>query len=310
MYALEVKNCSKVYDNGFQALSDVSLAVKPGDFFGLLGPNGAGKTTLINIISSLIMQSFGEILVFDNNLQSARYTAQACIGLVPQEFNMNWHLKVRQIVETHAGYFGVPAKVAKQRAKHYLQMLDLWDKREQNARSLSGGMKRRLMIARAMMHEPKLVLLDEPTAGVDVELRHATWQCLKELNAKGVTIILTTHNLEEAEYLCKNLAVINEGKINQQGSVSALLAKMQQEKFMVETLETCPEKLIIGSFSGKKTTDNTMEFVCNNQAPLQELFTGIAANNMTIKRIWKKSSRLEEAFLGLLQQYKGDKNAN
>ncbi len=300
MLALDIKKCSKTYDNGHKALDNVSLAVEPGDFFGLLGPNGAGKTTLISIISSLIMQSEGEVSVFGNSLKTSRYIAQECIGLVPQEFNMNWHLKVQQIVQIHAGYFGVPSKIAKQRAEHYLNLLGLWDKRHENARSLSGGMKRRLMIARAMMHEPKLVLLDEPTAGVDVELRHTTWECLQDLNAKGVTIILTTHNLEEAEHLCKNLAVIHHGKIIRQGSMSDLISKMQQEKFMVETAESCPEHLI---------SNNTLEFVCHDQAPLQALFTGMAEKNLTINRIWKKSSRLEEVFLGLLQQYKGDDNA-
>lgn len=306
MLALDVKNCSKVYDNGHQALTDVSLRVNQGDFFGLLGPNGAGKTTLISIISSLIMQTKGEISVFEHDIKKQRYASQSCIGLVPQEFNMNWHLKVQQIVEIHAGYFGVPSKVARQKAEHYLKMLDLWDKREQNARSLSGGMKRRLMIARAMMHEPKLVLLDEPTAGVDVELRHATWQCLEQLNQQGVTIILTTHNLEEAEHLCKNLAVIHHGKIIQQGNIAELAAKMQQENFMVELVESCPNEINIGSFNGTKQSDNTMEFVCRDQTPLNQLFQGLSEKNFTIKRIWKKSSRLEEVFLGLLDQYKGE----
>ena len=309
MYALNIENCSKTYPNGLQALNNVSLQVKPGDFFGLLGPNGAGKTTLISIVSSLIMQTSGEVSVFGHNIKSQRYAAQSCIGLVPQEFNMNWHLKVRQIVEIHAGYFGVPRKIAKARAEHYLKMLGLWDKRDGNARSLSGGMKRRLMIARAMMHQPKLVLLDEPTAGVDVELRHATWECLKELNANGATIILTTHNLEEAEQLCQNLAVINHGKLIQQGSIDDLIAKMQQEKFMVETIELCPETLQLPTFTGQKVATNTLEFTCLNQAPLQELFHGLSENNLTIQRIWKKSSRLEEVFLGLLKQDKGEDDA-
>ena len=304
MFALDIKNCTKIYDNGFKALDNVELSVQPGDFFGLLGPNGAGKTTLISIISSLIMQSSGQISVFGHDLAKKRYKAQACIGLVPQEFNMNWHLRVQQIVEIHAGYFGVEPKVAKARAEHYLKMLGLWDKRDQNARSLSGGMKRRLMIARAMMHEPKLILLDEPTAGVDVELRHATWQCLEELNSNGVTIILTTHNLEEAEHLCKNLAVINQGKIIQTGSIQELSSKMQQEKFMVETVEDCPEKIEFNSFVGHKVEGRTMEFTCFDQAPLHNLFIGISNHHLTVKRIWKKTSRLEEVFLDLLQEGK------
>lgn len=308
MLALDVKNCSKIYENGYQALNKVSLTVQEGDFFGLLGPNGAGKTTLISIISSLIMQSDGEISVFEHSLNHARYAAQACIGLVPQEFNMNWHLKVQNIVEIHAGYFGVPRKIARQKAEYYLKMLDLWDKREHNARSLSGGMKRRLMIARAMMHEPKLLLLDEPTSGVDVELRHATWKCLQELNQKGVTIILTTHNLEEAENLCRNLAVIHQGSIIQQGNIAELSARMQQENFMVEMVENCPQEIKISSFYGIKKSDKTMEFICHDQTPLNELFIGLIAQKLTIKRIWKKSSRLEEVFLGLLNQYKGEAN--
>lgn len=302
MKALEIKNCTKVYDNGFKALNEVCLGVEQGDFFGLLGPNGAGKTTLISIISSLIMPSSGNVSVFGHDLNSQRYQAQELIGLVPQEFNVNWHLKVQQIIETHAGYFGVPRKVAKQRSEHYLRMLGLWDKRDQNARSLSGGMKRRLMIARAMMHEPKLILLDEPTSGVDVELRHATWTCLQELNSKGVTIILTTHNLEEAEYLCKNLAIINHGEIIQHGNIDSLIQMMQQEKFMVEVIGQCPNNIQIASFSGAKVSESTMEFVCKDQAPLSVLFSGLSQHNIEIKRIWKKSSRLEEIFLDLLEQ--------
>lgn len=305
MLALEINKCDKIYENGFQALNNVELSVKPGDFFGLLGPNGAGKTTLISIVSSLIMPSSGTISVFGYNLAEERYKAQACLGLVPQEFNINWHLQVQKIVETHAGYFGVPKKIAKERAEYYLNMLGLWDKRAQNARSLSGGMKRRLMIARAMMHEPKLMLLDEPTAGVDVELRHATWKCLQELNAKGVTIILTTHNLEEAEYLCKNLAIINNGKIIRKGSMKSMLKMLKQEKFMVEFSGECPSQIQIGNFTGQKITDDTIEFLCKDQTPLSELFLGMQKHGLQINRMWKKSSRLEEMFLELLEQDHG-----
>lgn len=305
MLALEINKCDKIYENGFQALNNVELSVKPGDFFGLLGPNGAGKTTLISIVSSLIMPSSGTISVFGYNLAKERYKAQACLGLVPQEFNVNWHLQVQKIVETHAGYFGVPKKIAKERAEYYLNMLGLWDKRAQNARSLSGGMKRRLMIARAMMHEPKLMLLDEPTAGVDVELRHATWKCLQELNAKGVTIILTTHNLEEAEYLCKNLAIINKGKIIRKGSMKSMLKMLKQEKFMVEFSGECPSQIQIGNFTGQKITDDTIEFLCKDQTPLSELFLGMQKHGLQINRMWKKSSRLEEMFLELLEQDHG-----
>lgn len=303
MFALDVKNCSKVYENGHKALNKINLKVGQGDFFGLLGPNGAGKTTLINIVSSLVRPTAGNIKVFGNDLAVNRYKAKECIGLIPQEFNMNWHLRVEQIVETHAGYFGVPLKTARVRAEHYLKMLGLWEKRHQNARSLSGGMKRRLMIARAMMHEPKLILLDEPTAGVDVELRHATWECLRELNGKGATIILTTHNLEEAEQLCNNLALINKGEIIQEGNIEQLSEKIQKECFMVETLEPCPEKIELEDFKGTRVAEKTMEFINYKQTPLHELFIGIAKESLTIKRIWKKTSRLEEVFLGLLRQH-------
>ena len=231
MKALSIKNLTKTYKGGVQALKGIDLDVEEGDFFALLGPNGAGKSTTIGVISSLVNKSAGSVEVFGHSLDGDLNAAKKMIGLVPQEFNFNQFESVLRIVVTQAGYYGVPVAEANERAEKYLKQIDLWGKRNEPARSLSGGMKRRLMIARALMHEPKLLILDEPTAGVDIEIRRSMWRFLKEINEQGITIILTTHYLEEAETLCRNIAIINHGIIVENTSMKSLLAKLDVETF-------------------------------------------------------------------------------
>ena len=234
MPALAISGLTKTYQGGVQALKGIELEVQQGDFFALLGPNGAGKSTTIGIISSLVNKTQGSVSVFGYDLDTHLTQAKACIGLVPQEFNFNQFETVLQIVVNQAGYYGVPRNIAKQRAQKYLSQLDLWEKRNAPARTLSGGMKRRLMIARALMHEPKLLILDEPTAGVDIEIRRSMWAFLQEINAAGVTIILTTHYLEEAEMLCRNIAIIDKGIIVENTSIKTLLSKLNIETFVLD----------------------------------------------------------------------------
>ncbi len=304
VHALDIEQVHKTYDNGFEALKGISLQVQEGDFYGLLGPNGAGKTTLISIVASLIGASSGHVRVFGHDLQQDTARVQQMLGLVPQEFNMNWHLKVRQIVETHAGYFGVPAKEAREKSAHFLDMLGLWDKRDQNARSLSGGMKRRLMIARAMMHHPKLLLLDEPTAGVDVELKRATWACLRQMNAEGVTIILTTHNLEEAENLCNNLGVIHQGQLIEQGNMQTLMKHLHAERVMLEVSKPLPASYQLQGFACQRVSETVLEVCLNRGTPVHHVFDALQKEGRVVANVWKKTSRLEEIFLDLIEQHK------
>jgi ABC-2 type transport system ATP-binding protein len=233
MLALSIKQLTKTYSNGFQALKGIDFDVEPGDFYALLGPNGAGKTTAIGIICSLINKTSGQVEIFGHNIETDVEAAKACIGLVPQELNINIFDTVRNIVVNQAGYYGIPRKLALQRAEHYLGELRLWDRRFDQARSLSGGMKRRLMIARALIHEPKLLMLDEPTAGVDIEIRRSMWDFLRRINAAGTTIILTTHYLEEAESLCRHVAIIDEGEIIEDAPMSTVIRKLQREVFVL-----------------------------------------------------------------------------
>ncbi len=234
MYALEIEQLKKTYAGGFEALKGISLQVKKGDFYALLGPNGAGKSTTIGIISSLVNKTSGKVTVFGYDLDSQLELAKQQLGLVPQEFNFNPFETVEQIVLQQAGYYGVPKALAKERAKKYLTQLDLWEKRSERARNLSGGMKRRLMIARALMHEPQLLILDEPTAGVDIELRRSMWEFLKQINAQGVTIILTTHYLEEAEMLCRHIGIIQRGELIENTTMKSLLGKLHVETFVLD----------------------------------------------------------------------------
>ncbi len=303
--ALTIKDLRKVYKNGVEALKGVSLEIEEGDFFAFLGPNGAGKTTLIGIVSGLVVKTAGEVNVFDKNIDREPQAAKMCIGVVPQEVNFNFFEKVIDIVVNQAGYYGVPRKTALERAEKYLKQLDLWKKKDEPARMLSGGMKRRLMIARALIHEPKLLVLDEPTAGVDIELRHGMWKFLTELSESGVTILLTTHYLEEAEQLCKNLAIIDNGEIVEQGPMKTLLSELDKETFIFNLRSpVTPQSL--GSFrepySAHLQDSHTLEMTMPRGASLNEFFKELDEKKIEIASMRNKSNRLEELFLSLTRK--------
>ncbi len=300
MPALAIDNLHKTYKGGVVALTDVSLKVEQGDFFALLGPNGAGKSTMIGIITSLVEKTSGAVKIFGHDLIKQPALAKSQIGLVPQEFNFSLFETVEQIVVNQAGYYGVDYKTAKQRAEKYLKLLDLWDKRSAISRSLSGGMKRRLMIARALLHEPKLLILDEPTAGVDIELRRSMWSFLRELNEQGLTIILTTHYLEEAEMLCRNVAIINHGEIIENTSVKDLLKKLDRETFILDTDKTIFEVPAIKGFNIQLIDDHTLEAEITTTQTLNQLFTLLEQQNITITSMRNKSNRLEELFVHIV----------
>src|SRR6056300_1649353 len=257
--ALRISNLRKTYGNGFQALKGIDLEVKQGDFFALLGPNGAGKSTTLGIVTSLVNKSDGQVSVFGNDIVTRPTEAKLCMGIVPQEFNFNAFEKVIDIVVTQAGYYGIGAKQATERAEFYLKELGLWEKRNDRARMLSGGMKRRLMIARALVHDPKLLILDEPTAGVDIELRRSMWEFLRKINAAGTTIILTTHYLEEAESLCRNIAIIDKGEIIQNSSMKALLAQLNVETFVLDLADELQEAPSIEGFATRLADGHSLE---------------------------------------------------
>src|SRR5210317_188620 len=259
--ALRISNLRKTYGNGFQALKGIDLEVKQGDFFALLGPNGAGKSTTLGIVTSLVNKSDGQVSVFGNDIVTRPTEAKLCMGIVPQEFNFNAFEKVIDIVVTQAGYYGIGAKQATERAEFYLKELGLWEKRNDRARMLSGGMKRRLMIARALVHDPKLLILDEPTAGVDIEIRRSMWIYLKEINQAGTTIILTTHYLEEAESLCRNIAIINNGVIVENTSMSAMLRRLNQETFVFDTEEAITDLPKLEGFELTQLSDHSFEVI-------------------------------------------------
>ncbi len=305
MKALDIRGLTKTYKGGVQALKGVDLIVEQGDFFALLGPNGAGKSTTIGIISSLVNQTQGSVSVFGYDLVSQKEKAKACIGLVPQEFNFNQFETVQQIVLNQAGFYGVPRSVAKERAKKYLTQLDLWEKRDARARELSGGMKRRLMIARALMHEPKLLILDEPTAGVDIEIRRSMWGFLEEINRQGITIILTTHYLEEAEMLCRNIAIINKGTIVENTSMKALLSKLNLETFIldIKIAEGNSEPSLRG-FEYRLLDDHTLEVDVEKTEGLNSAFTQLSEQGVQVMSMRNKSNRLEELFVRLVESAK------
>jgi len=299
MPALAISGLTKTYQGGVQALKGIELEVQQGDFFALLGPNGAGKSTTIGIISSLVNKTQGSVSVFGYDLDTQLTQAKACIGLVPQEFNFNQFETVLQIVVNQAGYYGVPRNIAKQRAQKYLSQLDLWEKRNAPARTLSGGMKRRLMIARALMHEPKLLILDEPTAGVDIEIRRSMWAFLQEINAAGVTIILTTHYLEEAEMLCRNIAIIDKGIIVENTSIKALLSKLNIETFV---LDVQTDKTVIVLTDVKYTfKDNEIEVEVAKEDGLNHVFTQLTEQGVQVMSMRNKANRLEELFVKLVE---------
>ena len=298
--ALSLRGLSKVYANGVHALDAVDLDVAQGDFFALLGPNGAGKSTMIGIITSLVNKSVGKVAIFGKDLDTQSGEAKPLLGLVPQEFNFNVFEPVEEIVINQAGYYGVPRGIATQRAEQYLRQLELWDKRTTPARELSGGMKRRLMIARALVHRPRLLILDEPTAGVDIEIRRSMWEFLRELNRAGTTIILTTHYLEEAENLCRNIAIIDRGRIIEHTSMKNLLGKLNTETFILN-LENAVEKLPdIPRYRMKLLDETTLEIDISRDTTLNQAFAELAGSGITVNSMRNKSNRLEELFLCLI----------
>ena len=309
MNALSISNLKKTYKNGVQALQGINLEVKAGDFFALLGPNGAGKTTAIGIITSLVNKSEGQVKVFGYDIDKELEMAKSCIGLVPQEINFNQFETCWNIVVNQAGFYGVPRHVAKVRAEKYLKELQLWDKRDQISRSLSGGMKRRLMIARALMHEPKLLILDEPTAGVDIEIRRSMWEFVNKINAAGTTIILTTHYLEEAETLCKNIAIIDNGKIAQDTSMQDLLKQLQIETFVLnlrEAISETPE--IADEYTLRFIDEHTLEVDITKDRSINELFAALTEKGLNVLSMRNKTNRLEELFMRLVESNGDDKN--
>ena len=301
MLALDIQQLRKTYQGGVEALKGIDLAVEEGDFYALLGPNGAGKSTTIGIISSLVNKSAGSVKVFGYDIDTQLEQAKAQIGLVPQEFNFSQFEKVEQIVVQQAGFYGVPRKVAEERAEKYLTQLDLWEKRDKQARTLSGGMKRRLMIARALMHEPRLLILDEPTAGVDIEIRRSMWQFLQELNAEGITIILTTHYLEEAEMLCRNIGIIDKGRIVENTSMRNLLSKLQVETFLLDL--DCPAANVqLAGFKSHPAGELSLEVEIQKSDGLNGVFEQLNNQNIKVLSMRNKANRLEELFVSLVEK--------
>jgi ABC-2 type transport system ATP-binding protein len=298
--ALQIKGLRKVYDNGFEALKGIDLEVNEGDFFALLGPNGAGKSTTIGIVSSLVKKTAGDVLVFGHSIQSDLAAAKREIGVVPQEFNFSNFETVWDIVVNQAGYYGLNRAIAGERAEKYLKKLSLWDKRKVASRMLSGGMKRRLMIARALVHEPRLLILDEPTAGVDIELRRSMWEFLTEINRSGTTIILTTHYLEEAESLCRHIAIIDDGQIVENTSMKALLRQLHKEVFIFDTRDVISPDIEIEGFQVRYVDEHMMELVLKKGTSLNQVFAALNKQGLVITSMRNKSNRLEELFVSLL----------
>ena len=307
-YALEISALAKTYKGGFQALKGIDLTVEKGDFFALLGPNGAGKSTTIGVITSLVNKTAGQVKVFGYDIDTDLEKAKSFIGLVPQEFNFSQFEPLMHILVNQAGYYGVPKPLAIERAEKYLKQLELWDKRDEPARALSGGMKRRLMIARALMHEPQMLILDEPTAGVDIELRRSMWGFLRELNKQGITIILTTHYLEEAEMLCRNIAIIDGGEIVEDTSMKKLLAQLDVETFVfdikvaatVAELEQFVEQS--QEITYRAIDDHTLEIDLNKSQNLNQVFAQLNAANIEVQSMRNKSNRLEALFVSLINK--------
>jgi ABC-2 type transport system ATP-binding protein len=298
--ALSIRNLKKVYRGGVEALRGIDLDVQEGDFFALLGPNGAGKSTTIGIISSLVNKSSGQVTIFGKDLDTHKSEAKTFIGLVPQEFNFNQFEPVEEVLINQAGYYGIDRPLARERAERYLRELGLWEKRRQMARQLSGGQKRRLMIARALVHEPKLLILDEPTAGVDIEIRRSMWSFLRETNARGTTIILTTHYLEEAESLCRNIAIIDHGEIVENTSMKRLLSKLDHETVVLDIadeIDTAPE---LPGYNVRRVDATTLEADISRESSLSGLFSQLSDHGVHVTSMRNKSNRLEELFLALV----------
>lgn len=304
--ALSIKQLEKTYDNGFEALKGIDLEVEEGDFFALLGPNGAGKSTTIGVICSLVTKSAGKVSIFGHDIDTHFSDAKKEIGIVPQEFNFSQFETVYSIVVNQAGYYGLPRSLAATRTEKYLKKLGLWDKRNTQGRMLSGGMKRRLMIARALIHEPRLLILDEPTAGVDIELRRSMWEFLKEINAKGTTIILTTHYLEEAESLCRNVAIINNGNIVENTSVKALLKTLNKEVFILDTRESLSVAPAVNGYKLALIEEHCLEVEVEKGRSLNELFEVLTSQSIHVVSMRNKSNRLEELFVSLVNGHQAE----
>lgn len=300
MTALSVSELTKTYKDGKVALNGISLDVDAGAFFGLLGPNGAGKSTLIGIVSTLVTKTQGAVKVFGNDLDADPWAVKSSIGLVPQEFNFNTFETVEQIVANQAGYYGISRRISRARTAHYLKSLGLWERRDTVSRNLSGGMKRRLMIARSLVHEPRLLILDEPTAGVDIELRRSMWDFLRHINDQGTTIILTTHYLEEAESLCRDIAFIDEGRIIENTDVKTLLQRLSTHAFLLD-VDEAPEPLPqLDRFRIKKVEEYILEAEVPRGGTLSELFTELSTHGISVLSMRNKSNRLEELFVRML----------
>ncbi len=302
MKALSIRNLSKTYANGITALRGIDLDVEEGDFFALLGPNGAGKSTAIGIVTSLVNKSAGSVEIFGHDIETELEQAKACLGVVPQEFNLNQWDTVYNCVYNPAGFYGMSASHSRQRTEEVLRELQLWDRRQETARHLSGGMKRRLMIARALVHEPKLLILDEPTAGVDIEIRRSMWEFLRNINEQGTTIILTTHYLEEAENLCRHVGIIDDGRIVENDRMSLVLRKLHQEVFVLNLVETVPDSLELKAFDPVVINEHEIEVVIHKQNSLNQLFAELSAAGIHVNSMRNKSNRLEELFMRLVDR--------
>jgi ABC-2 type transport system ATP-binding protein len=300
MFALEISDLYKTYDSGLEALKGISLTVEQGDFFALLGPNGAGKSTCIGIISSLVNKTSGSVKVFGHSIDNELIKAKSLLGSVPQEFNFNTFEPVNEIVTNQGGFYGIPAKIARKRTEYYLKELGLWRHRKAQARTLSGGMKRRLMIARALIHKPRLMILDEPTAGVDIELRRSMWEFMHEINQQGTTIILTTHYLEEAERMCRNVAIIDDGLIIKDTSMKALLKSLNSETFVLYMKDLVTEAPVLKGFGKTEVVDDhTIEVEVPQALSVNDLIRQLDAQKFIVDRMRNKANRLEELFIAL-----------
>ncbi|MET0498805.1 MAG: ABC transporter ATP-binding protein [Steroidobacteraceae bacterium] len=306
MKALALRQLTKTYKNGVQALKGIDLEVQEGNFYALLGPNGAGKTTAIGIVTSLVNKTGGQVSVFGYDIDTQLAAAKSCIGLVPQEINFNQFESVTTILLNQAGFYGIPRPVAKQRLEKYLNALQLWDKRNAISRSLSGGMKRRLMIARALMHEPRLLILDEPTAGVDIEVRRTMWSFMRDINLAGTTIILTTHYLEEAESLCSDVAIIDKGRIIENDRMNRVLRKLLTEVFVFNLRNPIAEVPVMPGYLVKMSDDHTLEIEVSKEQNLNEIFSRLTTAGIEVLSMRNKSNRLEELFMRLVEQKSGN----
>ena len=298
--ALSIRQLTKTYANGLQALKGIDLEVAEGDFFALLGPNGAGKSTTIGIITSLVNKTSGQVAIFGHDLDRELTAAKSQLGLVPQEFNFNVFEPVVEIVANQGGYYGIERKLAYERAEQYLRQLGLWEKRHSPARNLSGGMKRRLMIARALVHRPRLLILDEPTAGVDIEIRRSMWEFLKTINQQGTTIILTTHYLEEAENLCRNIAIIDEGRVVENTSMKRLLSQLQMETFVLDLAQPLASLPDLPGHALRRVDDSTLEADISRETSINQLFADLTAQGIQVLSMRNKTNRLEKLFMHLV----------